>query len=283
MCFGSKKGKENAFDVILEGHHGKSEAPGNFSVFVPGTSRVCLKARFTMTFDIEYFARNSADNIDYIALKKGTMPSLVSVVGGKCMNETETPFIYLQWDYGYYTLNITFHNHRQETGDLWYVWVVELTYDMNNTREFPYVARSSDRIKKTAKYEGHLFETPVGMSYECSFEPTRIILANMDDVYTVNLYLRRMQLQPTQIFDNQFSVAKPCEGDLIPQGPEYSPHLHTSMTMVLMIAVLGMVAAYSLYKRYRTKLLPIPGIIMSTIKTGDIHNAQFFPKEPSYE
>ena len=33
---------------------------------------------------------------------------------------------------------------RHETGDLWDVHVVELTYDMNNTREFPYVAHPSD-------------------------------------------------------------------------------------------------------------------------------------------
>ncbi|XP_075253531.1 lysosome-associated membrane glycoprotein 5-like isoform X2 [Convolutriloba macropyga] len=236
-----------------------------------------------MTFDIEYFARDPVKNKDYIELKRGTMPSLVSVVGGRCMNETDTPYMYLQWDYGYYTLNITFHTHRHETGDLWDVHVVELTYDMNNTREFPYVAHPSDRTKKTAKYEGHLFETPVGMSYECSFQPTQISLTDENDVYGVNLYLRRMQLQPTQIFDNQFSSAKPCVADLEPQGPVYSPHLHTSMALVLMIAVFGMLAVYSFYKRYRAKILPIPGIIMSTIKTGDIQNAQLFPKEPSYE
>ncbi|XP_063710909.1 uncharacterized protein LOC134839328 isoform X2 [Symsagittifera roscoffensis] len=239
-----------------------------------------------MTFDIEYFARNPATNRDYIELKKGDMPSspsLMNRVGGRCMNQTESPFIFFQWDDGYYTLNISFRTLPQATGDLWYVHEVVFTYGMNSTKEFPNVAHSKDRTLKQARFVGRLFETPVGMSYSCS-EPTRVTLTNDDDVYEVNLYMRKMQIQPTQIFDNHFSVAMPCDADLVPMGPEYSPHLHTSMALVLSIGVMGMMGMYSFYRRYRAKILPIPAIILGTLRSGDgIANAQFFPKEPKYE
>ena len=79
-------------------------------------------------------------------------------------------------------------------------------------------------------------------------------------------------------------LAMPCDADLVPMGPEYSPHLHTSMALVLSIGVMGMMGMYSFYRRYRAKILPIPAIILGTLRSGDgIANAQFFPKEPKYE
>ena len=79
-------------------------------------------------------------------------------------------------------------------------------------------------------------------------------------------------------------AAKPCDADLVPQGAVYSPHLHVMMAFVLLISVFVFTMSYSLYRRYRVNILPIPSALLASIKSGDFANAHLFPKqEPTYD